>query len=273
MSCAALDWDGSLLDTEPGNKKALDMAGQGGDGTVDVEMWVNGIGSGTDHDECRLSNATPGLSTPPSEPLRLQEYEEQKSEESSPTDSNFSTLLGFDSPLRLRFARTGEWSDVNSDFDTGASSIEDEDEVAGRKKLFNSASCKDIGSADLTTQPTEAPLTFSSAILDDPRPDRLPNPTPLVDFDPSATHLISLTDCLQCVLSDLPCSRTLPTCLRCIRNGHGALCLVQRKRLHVEVFNEHGIFESYPILLKREGDDPDVYEQKCEMQKAVNNNF
>lgn len=87
-------------------------------------------------------------------------------------------------------------------------------------------------------------------------------------IDPNAEHLVWITSCIQCVVADLPCSRTVPGCSRCIRNGHGDLCLAQRSRLHAEVLNDG--YNHDPLLLGRVGDhDDDTWAQKEEMQAEV----
>ncbi|KAL1608085.1 hypothetical protein SLS60_003024 [Paraconiothyrium brasiliense] len=239
-----------------------------------VELWLEALNIEADHEGTRQKMTTTTPSTPRTKPLCLQRTIPQLFEEISPTDTNFSSDIVFDSPLSPSCNATlnPRW-----DTDTEASSLDDEDEARVRKELFCSVEKLDsndvkptiqsrASAQDLTT-PLKHPLHGSAYPELTSDVDSLPRL--VLDFDPEANHLICLSSCLQCVLSDLRCSRTLPSCSRCIRNGHGELCLAQRKRLHVEVFDEDDSVDTDPILLKVEGDDNDTYDKKFKLQDDV----
>ncbi|KAF1972268.1 hypothetical protein BU23DRAFT_599759 [Bimuria novae-zelandiae CBS 107.79] len=201
-------------------------------------------------------------STPPPSCRTFHQYVE----EVSPTDTNFSFDPIFGSPIGS-FDLSGNYTPNRERYAaTDASSVDDDDEATARKELLASLVAPADGavvpgshlnealSSDLATAVT-TPLHATSEPVPDPAHST---------FNRNTTHLIWVTACLQCVLADLPCSRTLPACSRCVRNGHGEVCLVQRQRVHEEIVHDHYICD--PILLVREGDDDAVYEKKEALQ-------
>ncbi|KAF2272769.1 uncharacterized protein EI97DRAFT_504018 [Westerdykella ornata] len=85
-----------------------------------------------------------------------------------------------------------------------------------------------------------------------------PSPTP-----PKKTHII-LTSCLQCTLARLPCSRTLPHCTRCARNGFAAVCLAQRRKRTSEMVDGDVMGNQEPVLVRlKEEERGEGWGEKC----------
>ncbi|KAF2490548.1 hypothetical protein BU16DRAFT_531036, partial [Lophium mytilinum] len=77
--------------------------------------------------------------------------------------------------------------------------------------------------------------------------------------------VLLVTSCLHCVLAKLPCSRTLPACTRCIRNGRS--CLPQRRRTNTELVRGDPIGNALPIPLYLPDEDAETRASKV----ALNN--
>ncbi|KAF2446499.1 hypothetical protein P171DRAFT_483838 [Karstenula rhodostoma CBS 690.94] len=233
-------------------------------GVDGVEAWLAAMNIKVDLGRAQQTETIAAPATPALKPLRIQQYGAQLCEEISPTDTNFSSDPIFDSPYNPT-----DSSCISARPDTDASSLDDEDEVCARKELFASVELSDDSGVEPGT-----PTTILDTSSDSP-PSLAPiAPTHALNgFDPHATHLIYLTSCLQCVLSGLPCSRTLPACSRCIRHGHGDLCLAQRKRHHSEIYCADDSVDTDPILLMREGDDEGTFHKKIQLQSELLNTW
>ncbi|OCK78022.1 hypothetical protein K432DRAFT_406806 [Lepidopterella palustris CBS 459.81] len=85
---------------------------------------------------------------------------------------------------------------------------------------------------------------------------------PFLPTTPDGSTLIWLTSCLQCTLAQLPCSRTLPACSRCVRSGHGSGCLLQRRKLDSERALGDVMGNLAPVLLRVADEDEEVWERK-----------
>lgn len=209
-----------------------------------------------------------GPSTPPPKQYAIQQPRDDDSRKVSPTDSKisptdskFSSNSVFDSPgSALRGTAYEHYAE------TEASSIDKKQEVDVREENSIQIVPKDSG-AILPTLIEEGSLHDSSYNVP-PLAVSLA-PVPEEAFDPRATKSIWLSSCLQCVLADLPCSRTLPACSRCVRNTCGELCLVRRRPLHIEVQDQNGHVEAKSILLKQVGDDETVWQKKNALQEEV----
>ncbi|KAF2637784.1 hypothetical protein P280DRAFT_530140 [Massarina eburnea CBS 473.64] len=116
----------------------------------------------------------------------------------------------------------------------------------------NNTTNNNIPIITLLTTPTAAVCPWSSYP---------PWPTP-----PPTPHLIFLQSCYQCILADLPCSRTPPSCTRCIRNGCADECLLQRRMLSWELRDGYeGLLGGVPVLVKLEGTDERAWERKVRL--------
>lgn len=197
-------------------------------------------------------------------------------EEISPTDSNFSLRSVFDSPVdAIRFDENANGDDGDDgDFSyaaTEASSLDgdDEDEVKARLALLNSPVEDEPDTpiaAHLSTTDLVSPAQQPTTPTTDSPGDDATTPPPI-----RSTHRIWLTSCLQCVLADLPCSRTLPSCTRCARNGAAELCLVQRKRFHAEFMADTQRVE--PLLVTLPEDREELTRSKMVLQEEVSAMF
>jgi hypothetical protein len=244
---------------------------QGEDGLNGVETWLGAMDVKVGLEDTRQMTPTALPSTPSLKLLHLQHYEAQLCEEVSPTDSNFSSDQIFDPPCSPTDSSCISARNRCEYPDTEASSLDDEDELRARKELLASAeqsNNSDVDSANSTTPLDDSPFerAFPGSSLNLAPTATVP---PSGGFDPAAPHLIYLTSCLQCTLSGLRCSRTLPACSRCKRHGHGDLCLVQRKRHHTEVFGADDSVDTDPILLIGAGDHEGIRQQKVQLQNEV----
>jgi hypothetical protein len=248
-----------------------DEVAQGEDGLDGVEAWLGAIDVKVGLEDIQHMTTTAAPSTRSVKLLRLPQYRAQLSEEVSPTNTNFSSDPIFDSPYSPTDSSCLSARNRCDYPDTEASSLDEEDEVYARKELLASVErCSNGGVEPLTSATPLDDSPFEPAISGS-SPNLVPTATtpPSGGFDPDATHLIYLTSCLQCVLSGLPCSRTLPACSRCKRHGRGDLCLMQRKRHHNEVFGANDIVDTDPILLVSVGDDEGTHKQKFQLQNEV----
>ncbi|KAL5445795.1 hypothetical protein PMIN06_007972 [Paraphaeosphaeria minitans] len=243
---------------------------QGEEGMNGVETWLAAMDSKVEFQKAQQTTTTAPPGTPALRPLSIQQYGAQLCEEVSPTDTDFSYDSIFDSPCgptnsscvsapRHRYP------------ETDASSLNDEDEIRARKELLARLELSDDSGFESATSATLLDHSPLGSVSPESSPTLVPTtPTPAVEgFDPYATHLILLTSCLQCVLSGLPCSRTLPACSRCLRHGHGGLCLAQRKRHHSEIYCADDSVDTDPLLLVAEGDDDGTFQKKIQLQNEL----
>ncbi|KAJ4302903.1 hypothetical protein N0V90_001794 [Kalmusia sp. IMI 367209] len=234
-----------------------------------VKEWLEGLaikgGQGEGDETEKQTKAGPF--TPPQKRKNLERYEGI-----SPTDTNFSGDAVFDSPLSACSLGSPCTPGQEHYAETNASSLEDgededKDKTFIQKELLINLNLHNDGgiepelarsrSKDGTIQPEDSPFATKFAALDLEQ-----DSTPLVDLDPQVPRLIWITSCLQCVLADLPCSRTIPACSRCTRKGNGAVCLLYRRRLRAEMYDENGNVDMTPVLLKVAADDEVVWEEK-----------
>ncbi|KAK3202126.1 hypothetical protein GRF29_161g251461 [Pseudopithomyces chartarum] len=110
--------------------------------------------------------------------------------------------------------------------------------------IFSSPAAYPRSSSPTSISSDSEPATC--AVEDEAQDKFLHDDLPIGPLNPSAPHLIIMTSCLNCVLASLPCSRTLPSCTRCTRNGR--LCLPQRKRVWQEIRNDG--WRTEPMLVR-----------------------
>lgn len=82
---------------------------------------------------------------------------------------------------------------------------------------------------------------------------------------PTGPQLVFITDCYQCLLAGLPCSRTLTCCSRCKRSEQRDLCLLQRRKLQHEMVPGDAIRNTTPVLLLLEKVDETIWKKKLEL--------
>ncbi len=82
-------------------------------------------------------------------------------------------------------------------------------------------------------------------------------------------RMTCITSCTQCVLADLPCSRTVPFCSRCKRNGHARVCLLHRQTFRDEIDRFDVLSRTIPVLLKLHGEDENIWAEKLELATEV----
>ncbi|KAI8941062.1 hypothetical protein NX059_002302 [Plenodomus lindquistii] len=88
--------------------------------------------------------------------------------------------------------------------------------------------------------------------------------------DPSIPRAVNITSCLQCTHSHLPCSRTPPSCTRCVRNGKPDLCLLTRRLFPEEmVQSEHHDEVGHVVLLKIMGEDEELWRRKINVREKL----
>lgn len=90
-----------------------------------------------------------------------------------------------------------------------------------------------------------------------------------VRADPDDPRIARITSCAQCIVANLPCSRTYPCCTRCKRNGHAKLCLLHRMRFLEELDEDKLLSCTIPVLLKVKNEDEAILQQKIEFLKEV----
>jgi hypothetical protein len=193
----------------------------------------------------------------------------------SPTDTTFSDNSVFDMPEHgtdtsneagLR-ARRGQYATSSSSATTVTS------EGAPSSKEFCDEDFGDSRSIAQAGYDFDAPSLSSY----DP-PTGLPSSTAQSQcslqcrasgLESAGPNLVFIKSCLQCTLANLPCSRTYPACSRCIRGGHGDLCLLRRAKRVEELgeFNECEVQE--PVLLKIKGVDEVIWARKFELYRQV----
>ncbi|KAH6622186.1 hypothetical protein C7974DRAFT_457163 [Boeremia exigua] len=98
--------------------------------------------------------------------------------------------------------------------------------------------------------------------------DALENTTASL-IDPDEPRFVCITSCTQCILADLPCSRTVPHCSRCRRKGQEALCLLHRRTFREEVTCFDAPSCVTPVLLKLQGEDANVWEAKLRLEEEL----
>jgi hypothetical protein len=88
--------------------------------------------------------------------------------------------------------------------------------------------------------------------------------------DPHIPRLTSILSCLQCTSASLPCSRTLPSCTRCIRASKASSCLVLRSRHLSEIVSASHKACTSPVLLKLVDDDDEaIWNQKMKEREKI----
>jgi hypothetical protein len=207
-----------------------------------VAEWLQEIECGTDEKEQVAHQEQPRT------PIRRQ-YVRRVFDEVSPTDTIFSGASIFDKPHREYHGL--ESSRQHRDNDSDATSFDDTDQKPLKQPNFGHETGDTINRG-LTSIVTQTPAEIQHHIT----------------LDSTKPRLVTILSCLQCTLASLPCSRTLPTCMRCIRNKVTS-CLLQRRIFTDESLDSPGEPYTSPVLLKFAGEDEEIWQRKMEVKDEL----
>ena len=206
------------------------------------------------------ASGAPDIASRPQTPLRSLQRPISTGPEPSPTNTNFTDQSIFDKPEEV-----SSTPDLDDDDDAGSvSSVEAPTTVFHYKDYHQDKKALLVGSPSVNSlNSIEPPSDLEEEERVVQAPIRIP-----ASPDPGKPHLVWMVSCLQCTLANLPCSRTLPSCSRCVRNGFGALCLTQRKRFYEE--SRGGFTGCYdPVLLRLAEEDQEVWDSKVQLHGLV----
>ncbi|KAF2680674.1 hypothetical protein K458DRAFT_407154 [Lentithecium fluviatile CBS 122367] len=202
----------------------------------------------------------------------------------SPPDSPISETSPTQSPLHCKAKAKGKYAETNK------SSIFDDEEAPDRALRNLKVALRQGRKVQYDTRlkiqqlPSPPSSILSSSPIDNTPlnafcPARGLRDVPIAlaartdtDADTDLTPIPPLTwitSCLQCTLAGLQCSRTPPTCSRCKRNGHGEMCLLQRRRRRHEMEVGNSTLNRTPVLLKLKGCDEEVVRRKEGLKKEM----
>ncbi|KAJ4366808.1 hypothetical protein N0V83_007333 [Neocucurbitaria cava] len=231
-----------------------------------IAGWLNDLDiTDGDEDESESDGSkTQDKRHTPNAPQR-QPYVGEICDEISPTNTSFSGTSIFDSPLRKysRLEHAAPSSEhIDDDDDTSDATSVDEEawEQNEKNKHVEDVQHTHSNVAHANGASSTNSSLNTTSVLD-------PNPlTPLeTPHNPNnVPRTVWLASCLQCTLSNLPCSRTPPSCTRCARKGQAELCLLQR-RLFAEEILRVGCTYRVPVLLKMKGESEEVWKRKGEV--------
>lgn len=181
--------------------------------------------------------------------------------ELSPTDTNFSFRSVFDQPHQV-----GEGSeDTQSLCSTSSVGYPVSDccpSETCHKRLLSRDSVDDLAPESLDSYEPSSEVEESG----DPHVDKAVHASTILQVN--GEQMIFVVSCLQCTLAGLRCSRTTPTCSRCIRNGVEC-CLVQRRRKLHEMDRNSFISSDTPILVRLKDDDDSSWRKKEQLAQEV----
>ncbi|KAF1362049.1 hypothetical protein EJ07DRAFT_153624 [Lizonia empirigonia] len=201
--------------------------------------------------------------TPPRRRHLLQYYDEL-----SPTSTNFSSGDVFDNPETPDESRN---QDVFCDDASEATSVEDH-ELSPRDQLGEQRTQpRFVKSADGDNIYSYDPLSEVGTYLEVKHDNLCESPNRVLPpVDPDRPRITCITSCTQCILADLPCSRTIPYCYRCKRKGQAGLCLLHRRKFPEEIERCHAELCTTPVLLKLKGEDETNWNEKLKIAEKLN---
>jgi hypothetical protein len=180
--------------------------------------------------------------TPPRRPHETLLYAEV-----SPTDTTFSGACVFDKPFGPlhELDHLGHHRDDVSD----ATSLDENEEKPLKDLTSNLETCS----------------------LHDHQQDSVSHDKPRVSATPvlASPRLTTIVSCLQCTLLHLPCSRTPPSCTRCIRNNRASSCLLQRRLFTDEIAAQLPDLCNIPVLLKLADEDERTWTEKMKAKEEL----
>lgn len=214
------------------------------------------------------------VATPKTPPRQL--ASKRFHEEVSPTDSSYSNPSIFDPPSRSHQLSKPSPQERFFDNTSETTSLTTDDNETLHAESFSKASLFPLKNAthqSLLPAPTSTKPSFETNTYNNRNAIAVPNtkpPAPHLPQPSTQTRYTTLLSCLQCVLSSLPCSRTLPSCTRCTRNKH-AVCLMQRRRFPSEVHSQSFTFATaqMPVLLITQNDNAALREEKVKLRDEL----
>jgi hypothetical protein len=214
-----------------------------------VKLWLKDVESASQRTTPALKTTEEHSTTPRTSAAFIAEYEEL-----SPTLTFFTDQTIFDSPIKNN--HPGDYGP-----DDDIVSVATSHSLPAYKPRVAIEEAVEKGFSDLETVNLSTACHVSSFEPATDLEDREDTPPILVDepftevrkepYDSKGKPpAISIVSCLQCTLKNLPCTRTFPSCSRCIRHGHGHLCLAQRSKFLSEMFLDDGTSATQPVLLR-----------------------
>ena len=86
-----------------------------------------------------------------------------------------------------------------------------------------------------------------------------------------AEALVFPVACLQCELKKLPCDKTQPSCMRCLRMKDGP-CLVQRRPMLQDLVDTEKLLR-HVVVMRLESDDQEMWKRKKDLEEQVRDSF
>ncbi|UPX12480.1 uncharacterized protein EKO05_0003026 [Ascochyta rabiei] len=207
--------------------------------------------------------------TPQRRPLQILNYDEV-----SPTNTNFSHDSVFDTPQGFGDSWTEEdpfcddVPDVTSVLDFKAEVVQDSRETP-QEDFANDFEVRSFASYD---PPSDIDEGLAKSINAKSINATSINATSKAHIDTVALpteqngiRITWITSCTQCILADLPCSRTVPCCSRCKRTGQANVCLLHRRKFREEVERAEAETCTTPVLLKLQGEDESHWVEKLRL--------
>jgi hypothetical protein len=186
--------------------------------------------------------------TPPRRWITRKTYEEV-----SPTDTSFSGASIFDIPFH-----NNKRVNSPSPHDRFYGNISDVSSLDDDFKIPDKHICQ----PNFVSSPASFSSYDPSSALEDGSVHEIPSTCKAHSQGPYPQRIVTILSCLQCTLAGLHCSRSTPSCARCIRNGSADTCVLLRRRFAEEV--GHSVPEScnLPILLKCADEDTGSWKKK-----------
>jgi hypothetical protein len=162
-------------------------------------------------------------------------------DEVSPTDTTFSGASVFDKPYH-HLGNSRHFRDDVSDI----TSFHDYEEKPIKQPVFERKA--------LTLPPSTCLADVNELINKESHPITTP--------EPNTPRLATVLSCIQCTLASLSCSRSTPSCTRCIRNNAAPSCLLRRRLFPHEIAVARAELCTLPNLLKLKDENEDVWVNK-----------
>jgi hypothetical protein len=260
-----------------GDSKAGNELEQGSyyvDDNERISRWIRQIDHKQSDEDVSELGATRAVApvTPLRRPTPLLCYDEP-----SPTNTSFSGGSIFDNPQTLH----DSWNDDPFRDDiSDATSVNNENEYPETKsKQFTPIFTQNIHAPGSIAEKSRLASGFSYGPPSEPDTDLqdelgdftdLPVAPQSAPVSRDKPRIVWLTSCLQCTLAGLPCSRTTPSCSRCLRAGKGSTCLLYRRKFREEIDASDAETCTVPVLLKLKDEDSETWKEKLKLAEEVN---